>query len=85
MLRHDLRRVGRLARELTADQRLALACQLAMDMPSAEFCRRYGWSEEKYRKVLQRARARLRLLASSEEGQCPAGAPGSEMAAGSCP
>jgi len=82
MLRHDLRRVGRLAQELTADQRLALACQLAMDMPCAEFCRRYGWTEEKYRKVLQRARARLRLLASSEEEQCPDAATGSETAAG---
>ena len=85
MLRHELRRVGRLAQELTADQRLALACQLAMDMPCAEFCRRYGWTEEKYRKVLQRARARLRLLVASEEGQCPDRATGSEMAAGSCP
>jgi DNA-directed RNA polymerase specialized sigma24 family protein len=85
MLRHDLRRVGRLAQKLTADQRLALACQLAMDMPCAEFCRRYGWTEEKYRKVLQRARARLRLLASGEEQQCPDGAAGSETGAGSCP
>ena len=84
ILRHDLRRVGRLAQKLTADQRLALACQLA-DMPCAEFCRRYGWTEEKYRKVLQRARARLRLLASGEEQQCPDGAAGSETGAGSCP
>jgi hypothetical protein len=84
MLRHDLRRVGRLARELTADQRLALACELAGHMPCAEFCRRNGWTEEKYRKVLQRARARLRLLASSEEEPCPDAATGSETTAG-CP
>jgi len=84
MLRHDLRRVGHLARQLTADQRLALASQLALDMPCAEFCRRYGWSAEKYRKVLQRARARLRLLASSEEEACPDVAGGSERTAGTC-
>ena len=82
MLRHDLRRVGRLAEGLTADQRLALASELAMDMPCAEFCRRYGWTEEKYRKVLQRARARLRRLASSEEERCPDATTGSERAAG---
>jgi hypothetical protein len=41
-------------------------------MDSAEFCRRYGWSSEKYRKVAQRARAKLRLLTEEYEagGRC---------------
>jgi DNA-directed RNA polymerase specialized sigma24 family protein len=61
MLRADLRRVERLALELTADQRLVLACQIGQ-MSREDFCRRYGWSQEKYRKVAQRGRARLRRL-----------------------
>jgi DNA-directed RNA polymerase specialized sigma24 family protein len=82
IMRHDLRRVGDLARRLTPDQRLALASQLATDTPCAEFCRRHGWTEEKYRKVLQRARARLRVLAADDDAPCPEAAKGSEMAAG---
>jgi DNA-directed RNA polymerase specialized sigma24 family protein len=65
ILRHELRRVEELARELTADQRLVLACQLGQVSP-AEFCRRFGWSAEKYRKVAQRARARLRALTAGD-------------------
>jgi DNA-directed RNA polymerase specialized sigma24 family protein len=61
MLREDLRRVEQLALELTTDQRLVLACQLGQ-MSRGDFCRRYGWSQEKYRKVAQRGRARLRAL-----------------------
>jgi DNA-directed RNA polymerase specialized sigma24 family protein len=61
-----LRRVARLAPLLTPDQRLVLACQLA-GIDRAEFCRAYGWSFEKYRKVAQRARARLRELV--DDGQ----------------
>jgi DNA-directed RNA polymerase specialized sigma24 family protein len=65
-MRMDLRRVEALMRELTPDQRLILISQVALGMPRAEFCRRYGWSAEKYRKVAQRARARLgRLMASA--------------------
>jgi DNA-directed RNA polymerase specialized sigma24 family protein len=64
--RLQLRLVARLAPQLTADQRLVLACQIALDMDRAEFCRRYGWSFEKYRKVAQRARARLRSLVEAE-------------------
>jgi DNA-directed RNA polymerase specialized sigma24 family protein len=67
MLRHDLRRIERLAHDLTADQRLVLACQLGLEMDRREFCRRFGWSPEKYRKVAQRARGRLRSLLASEE------------------
>jgi DNA-directed RNA polymerase specialized sigma24 family protein len=60
--RADLRRVSEVALRLTPDQRLILASQVALGMDRAEFCRRYGWSFEKYRKVAQRARARLRVL-----------------------
>ncbi len=66
ILRHDLRRVQSLARELTPDQRLVLASQVGLQMGRGEFCRRYGWSTEKYRKVAQRARARLRTLMDEE-------------------
>jgi DNA-directed RNA polymerase specialized sigma24 family protein len=63
------------ADQLSADQRLALGCQVALDMGAEEFCRRFGWSVEKYRKVLQRGRARLRRLAEGEglaDGAAPA-------------
>jgi RNA polymerase sigma factor (sigma-70 family) len=62
ILRQELRSVQSLARELTPDQRLVLACQVGLQMGPSEFCARYGWSAEKYRKVAQRARARLRQL-----------------------
>jgi DNA-directed RNA polymerase specialized sigma24 family protein len=66
ILRQELRRVQSLARELTPDQQLVLACQVGLQMSRGEFCRRYGWSTEKYRKVAQRARARLRSLMADE-------------------
>jgi DNA-directed RNA polymerase specialized sigma24 family protein len=66
MLRLDLRRLRELAPALTSDQRLVLACQVGLQMGRAEFCHRFGWSHEKYRKVAQRARARLRRLAGEE-------------------
>jgi hypothetical protein len=69
MLRHDLRRLEQLARELTADQRLVLAGQLS-GVPRGDFCRCFEWSAEKYRKVAQRARARLRQLMAAEH-TCP--------------
>jgi DNA-directed RNA polymerase specialized sigma24 family protein len=64
--RQDLRRVQALARQLTPDQRLVLACQVGLQMGRAEFCQRHGWSAEKYRKVAQRARARLRALMAED-------------------
>ncbi len=64
--RHQLRQVARLAPLLTSDQRLVLACQVTLGMGRAEFCERFGWSHEKYRKVAQRARARLRRLVETE-------------------
>jgi DNA-directed RNA polymerase specialized sigma24 family protein len=81
MLRHDLRRVELLARELTPDQRLVLACQLGQ-ITRVAFCRTYGWSPEKYRKVAQRARARLRGLMASEGPSVPPAAGVSEEEVG---
>ena len=40
-----------------------------------EFCHRFGWSKEKYRKVAQRARARLRELLEGEEKFFPRSVP----------
>lgn len=65
--RERLRLVVALAPLLSADQRLVLACQLA-GVERAEFCGRFEWSHEKYRKVAQRARARLGRLLREREG-----------------
>jgi DNA-directed RNA polymerase specialized sigma24 family protein len=64
--REQLRLVAGLAPLLSSDQRLVLACQVTLGMGRAEFCRRFGWSHEKYRKVAQRARARLRGLVDAD-------------------
>jgi len=71
MLRHDLGRVQQAARELTPDQQLVLASQVGLQQSSAEFCRLTGWTPGKYRKVAQRARARLRRLAAVDEPDVP--------------
>jgi len=81
MLRSDLRRVEQLARELTADQRLVLACQVGQ-MTRADFCRHFGWTPEKYRKVAQRARARLRRLMAVEQPRVPPVPGGSKKESG---
>jgi DNA-directed RNA polymerase specialized sigma24 family protein len=70
-MRMDLRRVEALMPELTPDQRLILISQVALGISRAEFCRRYGWSPEKYRKVAQRARVRLGRLMASDEPDVP--------------
>jgi DNA-directed RNA polymerase specialized sigma24 family protein len=62
--RIHLRDMLRLARRLSFDQRLLLSTQLQLDLSAREFCERFGWSLDKYRKVDQRARARLRALAA---------------------
>jgi hypothetical protein len=68
LLRLDLRNLGRAIGELTADQRLILTSLIDSEMDCAQFCGRFGWSKDKYRKVSQRARARLaELLRASEE------------------
>jgi hypothetical protein len=60
LVREQLRAVERCARALTADQRLALVAQLSGD--ASRICAERGWSSERYRKLAQRARARLRDL-----------------------
>jgi DNA-directed RNA polymerase specialized sigma24 family protein len=60
--RLELQRINSLIALLTADQRLVLESQLYTQIDGEELCDRLGWSYEKYRKVAQRARARLRLL-----------------------
>jgi hypothetical protein len=74
-LREDLRSVVRLSRELSEDQRLVLASQLSGEEGCAEFCRRHGWSTEKYRKASQRGRARLLRLLASEATRAQADRP----------
>jgi hypothetical protein len=81
MLRSDLRRVEQLARELTVDQRLVLACQVGQ-ITRAEFCSHFGWTPEKYRKVAQRARARLRRLMAIEAPRVPPAPGGSKKGSG---
>jgi DNA-directed RNA polymerase specialized sigma24 family protein len=66
ILRQELRDVQALARQLTSDQQLALVCEIGLQMERGEICRRFGWSDEKYRKVAQRARARLRQLMAED-------------------
>jgi DNA-directed RNA polymerase specialized sigma24 family protein len=78
ILRQQLRRIEVLARRLTPDQRLVLASQVA-GAERADFCEIHGWSGEKYRKVAQRARARLRHLMGEEELGVP---PASEASDG---
>ena len=79
LLRHELRRLESIARrELSADQRMVLAAQLGQ-MSRADFCSRFKWSDEKYRKVAQRARARLRRLMSADDQCVPPDCPASEQ------
>ena len=77
----DVRRLQELADELTADQRLVLACQIALDMNCQEFCSHFGWSAEKFRKVAQRARARLRALVADYEAGEPCRSHAEDLAA----
>jgi DNA-directed RNA polymerase specialized sigma24 family protein len=76
LLREELRTIATVAAQLSADQRLVLASQLQETEPDPErFCAVHGWSPEKYRKVAQRARARLRdLLAEGDRPVPSAGA-----------
>lgn len=69
MLRFELALLERVAPSLSNDQQLVLACQVGLQMTRAEFCRRYGWTSEKYRKVAQRARRRLRRLLAEAAGE----------------
>ena len=66
-----------LAQRLTPDQRLVLACQVGIDEPR-RLLPPHGWSPEKYRKVAQRARARLRALMAADEPDVPPAARASD-------
>jgi DNA-directed RNA polymerase specialized sigma24 family protein len=66
ILREQLEQVKTAARALSPDQKMVMAAQISLQIPSGEFCRRAGWSGEKYRKVAQRARARLQGLMADE-------------------
>jgi DNA-directed RNA polymerase specialized sigma24 family protein len=61
-VRSEIRRLREVIAELTVDQRLVLHSQVNLEMEAGEFCARYGWSTEKFRKVAQRARGKLRSL-----------------------
>jgi DNA-directed RNA polymerase specialized sigma24 family protein len=79
LLRDELRAIGNAAKQLTSDQRLVLGSQLAGES-CAQFSARSGWSREKYRKVAQRARARLRALTTECETSVPStGRPSEEI------
>lgn len=75
LLREELRHIERFADRLTADQALVLACQVALQMGCAEFCRRHRWSPEKYRKVAQRGRRKLLRLMEADHADVPPPAP----------
>jgi DNA-directed RNA polymerase specialized sigma24 family protein len=62
--REQLAHLAAAIRQLTPDQQLVLRSQLQGHERPAEFCANHGWSVEKYRKTAQRARAKLRRLAS---------------------
>jgi DNA-directed RNA polymerase specialized sigma24 family protein len=82
MLREELRRIDALARALTPDQRLVIATQVGLAMGASEFCELHGWSSEKYRKVAQRGRARLRALMLADDRAVPCAAASSEQPLG---
>ena len=65
--RTEVGRLREVIADLSRDQQLVLASQVCVDMGASEFCARYGWSVEKYRKVAQRARGKLRLLVDEYE------------------
>jgi DNA-directed RNA polymerase specialized sigma24 family protein len=76
-LRLELRRLLASVGELSRDQRMVLVSQL-WQIECREFCERESWSAEKYRKVAQRARKRLRALMSHEAPAVPSGVHASE-------
>ena len=57
--RETLLELAAAIRELTHDQQLVLASQLNGETPR-DCCARTGWTTDKYRKLAQRARKRLR-------------------------
>jgi DNA-directed RNA polymerase specialized sigma24 family protein len=79
--RDDLREIGRALRELSRDQRRVIASQLAGESCEA-CCSHLGWSREKYRKVAQRARIRLRRSVAAHERAVPSAGKPSEQTVG---
>ncbi|MHB8240864.1 MAG: hypothetical protein ACYDHN_02630 [Solirubrobacteraceae bacterium] len=82
ILRDEIQLINSLMLELTWEQRLVLACQVSLQMSAGECCELFGWNSEKYRKVAQRARARLRHLMEISESRVPTGAPASDQRVG---
>jgi len=82
ILRQELDQIQALAGHLTPEQRMVIATQVGLQMGCEEFCRLHEWSSEKYRKVAQRGRARLKQLMVLEEQVVPAQRERSEMRAG---
>lgn len=76
LARNELRRIAEISHKLSPDQRLLLASRLS-DTDRADFCQAHGWSVEKYRKVSQRAGARLRQLVD-EDSRSPSTEPRSD-------
>lgn len=66
LARDELVRLLRHFGALTVDQRRVLEAQLVLGMRCEEFCSLHGWTPEKYRKVAQRGRARLRERLDAE-------------------
>jgi DNA-directed RNA polymerase specialized sigma24 family protein len=64
--RDELARLRSQLTGLTRDQRIVLSSQLA-DTSCEEVCAAEGWTREKYRKLAQRARGRLRGLMDDED------------------
>ena len=77
LLRAELRDIRRLASELTDDQRRVLRSQIAGENAES-FRRSSGWTQEKYRKVAQRGRNRLRGLMAEAHEHVPSERPESE-------
>ena len=72
MIHSEVRRLREVIADLTLDQRLALHGQVNLGLDAEAFCERYGWSIDKFRKVTQRARWRLRALVDEYQsgGRC---------------
>jgi DNA-directed RNA polymerase specialized sigma24 family protein len=71
ILRQELLAIRELLPALSPDQRMVLASQAGGLMAPADFCSQHGWTAAKYRKVAQRARARLKDLLAARESHVP--------------
>jgi DNA-directed RNA polymerase specialized sigma24 family protein len=70
LARVELREILGASKALSADQRAALASVAAGEHPRA-CCQRKGWSIDKYRKLVQRGRARLRAQLAAASATPP--------------